>query len=146
MSAYRANSKLAAYQSVSVHGGIASADPHRLVLMLIDGALERLAMARGCIERNERGDIAKKAQLLQQCVSIITELRGSLNLSEGGQVAQNLSDLYEYMLRRLLIANADNNLDCVREVASLLNEIRSAWVAIGPEVRQVAQVAMAAQG
>jgi flagellar protein FliS len=131
VSAYARNSKVAAYQSVSVHGGVASADPHRLVLMLMDGALERMAIARGYIER---GQIAKKAQALHQCVSIVNELRGSLNLAQGGPLAQNLSDLYDYMLRQLLRANVDSDLNCVKEVASLMGEIRGAWLAIGPEV------------
>jgi len=132
VSAYARNSKVAAYQSVSVHGGVAGADPHRLVLMLMDGALERMAIARGYIER---GQIAKKAQALHQCVSIVNELRGSLNLAQGGALAQNLSDLYDYMLRQLLRANVDSDLKCVKEVASLMGEIRGAWLAIGPEVR-----------
>lgn len=135
MSAYGRNSKLAAYQSVSVHGGVASADPHRLVLMLMDGALERLATARGCLER---GEIGRKAQLLSNCVSIVSELRGSLDPARGGELAHNLSDLYDYMLRQLLRANVDNNAGCIQEVAGLLGEIRSAWVAIGPQARQAA--------
>jgi len=139
VSAYARNSKLATYQSVSTHGAIASADPHRLVLMLMDGALERLAMARGCLERKQRGDIARKAQLLSQCVSIVAELRGSLNMEQGGPLAQNLSDLYEYMTRQLLRANVDNHIGCITEVMSLMGEIRSAWIAIGPQVRQTAQ-------
>lgn len=132
MSAYGTKSKLAAYQSVSIHGGVSDADPHGLVLMLMDGALDRVTIARGCLER---GEIARKAQLLSSCTTIIAELRGSLNLQEGGALAVNLSQLYEYMMRQLLRANVDNNGDCLREVASLLGEIRSAWVAIGPVVR-----------
>lgn len=132
MSGYARNSKLAAYQSVSVHGSVAGADPHRLVLMLMDGVLERLAVARACVER---GDIARKAQLLHSCTTLITELRGSLNLKDGGELARNLSDLYEYMARQTLRANAENKPELIREVTSLLAEIRGAWVAIGPEIR-----------
>ena len=135
MSSYARNSKLAAYQSISAHGGVAGADPHRLVLMLMDGTLERLAIARGCMERRGRGDVGRKAQLLTQCVSMIGELRGGLNLQQGGELARNLSDLYEYMTRQLLRANADNNAGFITEVQGLLGEIRSAWIAIGPEVR-----------
>ena len=132
---YARNSKLAAYQSISAHGGVAGADPHRLVLMLMDGTLERLSIARGCMERRGRGDVGRKAQLLTQCVSMIGELRGGLNTEQGGELARNLSDLYEYMTRQLLRANADNNAGFVTEVQGLLGEIRSAWIAIGPEVR-----------
>jgi flagellar protein FliS len=131
VNAYSRNAKLAAYQSNAVHGGVAAADPHGLVLMLMNAAVERLTTARGCIERRE---IVQKAKLLHSCVRIVGELRGTLNLSAGGAIAQNLSDLYEYMARRLLRANIDNDIACVNEVLSLLGEIRSAWVAIGPEV------------
>jgi flagellar protein FliS len=131
VNAYSRNAKLAAYQSNAVHGGVAAADPHGLVLMLMNAAVERLTTARGCIERRE---IVQKAKLLHSCVRIVGELRGTLNLSAGGAIAQNLSDLYEYMARRLLRANIENDIACINEVLSLLGEIRSAWVAIGPEV------------
>ena len=132
MSAFARNSKVAAYQSVSVHGTVAGADPHRLVLMLMDGILERLNIACACIER---GDIGRKAQLLSSCTTLIAELRGSLNLRDGGPLARNLSDLYEYMARQLLRGNVENKAHYLREVSSLLGEVRSAWVAIAPEVR-----------
>ena len=135
VSSYARNSKLAAYQTVAVHGGVAHADPYALVLMLMDAAVERMAIARGCIER---GDTKRQAGLLHSCVNIIAELRGSLNLAKGGTLAQNLSDLYEYMIRRLLLANTSSDTRCITEVSGLLEEIRSAWVAIGPEVRKAA--------
>jgi flagellar secretion chaperone FliS len=125
------NSKVAAYQTVSVHGGVASEDPHKLVLMLMDGALDRLALARGF---GDRGDIARKAQVLHSCITIITELRGSLNLEQGGPLAQSLNELYAYMLRQLMRAIADGGVAYVQEVSSLLGEIRGAWAAIGSQV------------
>ena len=134
MNAYARNSKLAAYQSVSAHGNVAAADPHRLVLMLMDGVMERLAKARGCIER---GEIVHKAKLLHSCVTLLTELRGSLNIHQGGALARNLSELYEYMMRQVMRANLESNVEYVKEVTSLLGEVRSAWMAIGPEVRKV---------
>jgi flagellar secretion chaperone FliS len=139
LSSFASKSGLAAYRSVSVHGSVANADPHGLVLMLFDGASERLTKARSCIER---GEIARKAQLLHSCVILIAELRGSLNLTEGGTLAQNLSNLYEYMARQLLLANLESDAKRVAEVLGLLNEIRSAWVAIGPEVRGGGQQAV----
>jgi flagellar secretion chaperone FliS len=137
------NPKLAVYQSVSVHGSIACADPHALVQMLMDGALERMQTARACLERR---DIVRKAKLLHSCVRIIAELRGSLNLEAGGPLAQNLSDLYDYMMRRLLQANAESDAACIAEVMSLLGQIRSAWVAIGPEVQARGATAATAAG
>ena len=121
------NSKLAAYQSVAVHGGIAADDPHHLVLMLMDGAIYRIAAARGCLERR---DLAQKAQLLQRAVAIIAELRGSLDHQQGGTLAQNLAELYEYMTRQLLRANAENKTHFLDEVTGLLGEVRAAWVVV----------------
>jgi len=134
---YGPNAKLAAYQSVSVHGGLANADPHAMVLMLMDAALERMSIARGCIERKE---IARQASLLHSCVQIIGELLGSLNMSEGGPLAQNLSNLYEYIINRLILANSQSDSAGVLEAASLLDEIRGAWFAIGAEVRNAPRV------
>ena len=132
MSSFARKSGLATYQSVSAHGGVAHADPYGLVLMLFNAAAERMTAARGCIER---GQTVRKAKLLHSCVTLIAELRGSLNMTEGGPLAQNLSNLYEYMTRQLLLANVRSDAALVTEVLSLLNEIRSAWIAIGPEVR-----------
>jgi flagellar secretion chaperone FliS len=133
VNAYSRNAKVAAYQSNAVHGGVAAADPHGLILMLMNSAVERLTTARGCIERRET---VQKAKLLHSCVRILGELRGTLNVTEGGAIAENLSDLYDYMSRRLLRANVENNVACINEVLSLLGEIRSAWAAIGPQVRE----------
>ena len=124
--------KLAAYSSAQAHGGVAAADPHRLVVMLMDGALERIATARGCLTR---GDTAEKARLINRAVSIIGELRSSLDFKGGGQIATNLGELYDYMCRRLLKATAENRVEMLDEVTKLLNEIRTAWVAIPNEAR-----------
>jgi flagellar protein FliS len=104
--------------------------------MLMSAAKERIATARGCIERRE---VAHKARLLHSCVTIIAELQGTLNMAEGREVAQNLSALYDYMIRQLLLGNAADNIVCLTEVENLLGELRSAWIAIGPEVRQSPQ-------
>lgn len=134
-----ARKSLAAYQTVSAHGAVADADPHRLVQMLMDAAMERMSTARACIERDET---TRKASLLHSSVTLIAELRGSLNMKDGGALAQNLSALYEYMAHQLLMANVQNDVSKITEVMSLLTEIRSAWVAIGPEVRKGNQGAM----
>ena len=125
--------KLAAYSSAQAHGGVAAADPHRLIVMLLDGALERIATARGCMTR---GDTAEKARLINRAVSIIGELRSSLDLNSGGPIAVNLGELYDYMCRRLLKATAENRVEMLDEVTKLLNEIRTAWVAIPNEARR----------
>ena len=126
------SSNLAAYQSAAAHGGVAASDPHRLIVMLMDGALERIATARGCMQRRET---AEKARLINRAVSIVGELRNSLDLRNGGQIAANLAELYEYICRRLLLATSENRIEMLDEVSGLLQEIRSAWLAIAPEAR-----------
>ncbi|HEX4267986.1 MAG TPA: flagellar export chaperone FliS [Steroidobacteraceae bacterium] len=136
MNPYSPQSKLAAYRSVSAHGAVADNHPHALVLTLFDATLERLNAARACIERSET---RRMASLLHSAVVLIAELRGSLDLQNGGPLAQNLSNLYEYMTRRLMHANLNSDAEAVTEVARLLVEIRGAWAAIGPEVRGQSQ-------
>ena len=129
-------SKLAAYRSTSAHAGVAAADPHRLIVMLMDGALERIAAARGHMTNGSGGE---KAQLLQRAVAIIDELRNSLNIKAGGELSHNLDALYEYMCMRLTQANSSNKPEMLDEVSRLLNEIRSAWLQLPAQGR--AQVA-----
>lgn len=133
MQGYGRSSNLAAYQSAAAHGGVAASDPHRLIVMLMDGAIERIVTARGCMQRNAT---AEKARLVNRAVSIIGELRNSLDLRTGGQIAANLAELYDYMCRRLLRATTENRVKMLDEVSTLLQEIRSAWVAIAPEARR----------
>lgn len=132
VSLYSPQSKVAAYRSVNAHGIVASSDPHALVLALFDAILGRLTAARACIEQ---GQIARKAGLLHSSVTLLGELRGSLDIQKGGSLAQNLRDLYEYMVRRVLHANLNNDTAAISEVLGLLGEIREAWAAIGPEVK-----------
>ena len=132
MKAYNRPNSLAAYQSVATHGGVAAADPHRMIVMLMDGALERLAQARGCIAN---GALIDKNQLISTAIAIIDELRVSLDLKAGGPIAANLDDLYDYMCRQLIKANLNNRVETLDEVSHLLNEIRSAWIALPAEAR-----------
>ena len=131
--AFNRPSSLAAYQSVATYGGVAAADPHRLIVMLMDGALERLAKAKGCMTNN--GATADKNQLISASIAIIDELRISLDLKGGGAIAANLDDLYDYMCRQLVRANLESRVETLDEVSHLLGEIRSAWIALPAEAR-----------
>jgi flagellar secretion chaperone FliS len=130
-------SKLAAYRSTSAHAGVAAADPHGLILMLMDGALDRIATARGLMSNGSGA--AERAQLLHRAVAIIDELRNSLNFKAGGDVSINLDALYEYMCTRLMQASASSKPEWLDEVSRLLNEIRAAWLLLPAQGR--AQVA-----
>ncbi len=81
------------------------------------------------------GIVSEKNQLLSTAIAIIDELRVSLDVKAGGPIAANLEDLYDYMCRQLVKANLHNRIETVDEVAHLLGEIRSAWIALPPEAR-----------
>lgn len=130
------------YQTVGNYSGTAYANPHRLVQMLMDGFLDRLAQAKGAMERRE---IASKGEYISKAISILDGLRVGLDHERGGEIATNLDDLYAYMQRRLVEANASNDPEGLEECASLMREIKSAWDAIPPELqtRDAAEAAAA---
>src|SRR3990172_7614903 len=115
------------YQQLGLQSAVESASPHRLIQMLMDGALEKISAAKGHMGR---GEIALNGSHISWAISIIGGLRISLDKSAGGEIAQNLDDLYGYMERRLLQANLHDDPAMLDEVASLLREIKSAWDAI----------------
>lgn len=130
---YAMRKELNQYRQAGPIAEIAVADPHRLIQMLFEGALERIAVARGAIAQ---GNLALKAKKITQAMDIIGELRGSLNLAEGGELAANLDALYDYMQRRLLAGNARNDPQPLEEVAGLLREIKAGWDAIPEQMRR----------
>jgi len=115
---------ISAYQQFGVRTEIESASPHRLIQMLINGALAKMRVARTC---TEHGDIVGKCENIDWAIAIIGGLRGSLNLEDGGVIAANLDGLYEYMCRQLALANARSDVDLIDEVVSLLGEIKAGW-------------------
>lgn len=125
-----ARSALNNYNAVRAETGIIGANPHGLVTMLLDGALEKVAIAKGHMSRDE---VAEKGACISRVITILDGLRSSLDKSAGGTLAQNLDDLYDYMDRCLLRANYENNVGLLDEVSGLLAEIRNAWVAIAQQ-------------
>jgi flagellar protein FliS len=128
MNAYQAAQN---YSSTKVHSGVEDASPHRLIQMLFEGALERIAQAKGAMQQNQ---IARKGELIGKAINIIGGLQGSLNDTDGGELAGNLDDLYDYIIRRLTQANFANDMSMLDECGRLLGEIKSAWDAIGSQV------------
>lgn len=127
MSQVKSQAALKQYAQVGAHSGIVYANPHQLVQMLLSGALDRVAMAKGYMSR---GDIGQKVECIGRTIAIIDGLRMSLNKEMGGELARNLDDLYDYMARKLLEANTQDKSELLDEVASLLGEIKDAWDAI----------------
>ncbi len=114
------------------------ATPHRLVQMLMEGALDKISIARGAIERQ---DIQTRHDHIFWAVAIIDGLRSGLDFEKGGEVAANMDSLYDYMRRRLNEANAANSIDTLDEVSSLMKEIKDAWDAMPEQIRMAKSTA-----
>jgi len=125
-----AMSAMKQYQSVNTNAQLVDATPHRLIQMLMEGGLTRLAQAKGAMERN---DVALKGTLIGKAIDIVGGLRQGLNLEAGGEVAANLDSLYIYMTTRLVEANRKNDPTILDEVAGLLREIKSGWDGISQQ-------------
>lgn len=118
-----------AYARVGLESGVMSASPHQLIVMLLDGAKSAMVRARILMQQ---GDIANKGIALSKAIDIITNgLKAGLDV-EGGELAENLSALYDYMAQRLMIANLHNDVKVIEEVEALLENIADAWRQIGP--------------
>jgi len=123
------NHAVATYQRIGVETGVESADPHKLVLMLFEGAQEALARAKLHIQRKE---ISEKGKMLSKAIMIIDHgLKASLDMNVGGDLVIKLYALYEYTVNQLIIANAQNNIERIDEVNKLLSELHDAWKQIG---------------
>ncbi|MBD7978344.1 MULTISPECIES: flagellar export chaperone FliS [Pseudomonas] len=117
-------SALKQYQQVNTHAQVSEASPHRLIQMLLAGALDRIAQAQGAMSRDQ---IELKGMLIGKAIDIVGGLREGLNLETGGELAANYDRLYDYMSRRLIEANRKNDAKILDEVAGLLREIKAGW-------------------
>jgi flagellar protein FliS len=120
-----------AYAKVGMETGVIAANPHKLIVMLFEGAQIALINAQ---QHMDRGNIAEKGKAISKAIMIIENgLRASLDKSVGGEIALNLDALYEYMSSRLLLANMNNQPELIAEVQTLLADIKGAWDKITPD-------------
>lgn len=130
------------YAHTRAQGEVEFASPHRLVQLLMNGALDRVATAKGCMARRQ---FELKGMQINWAISLINGLRTSLDMEHGGPLAEHLEDLYQYMVRRLAEAHGDNDVGKLDEVSRLLREIKSAWDAIPDEVTRMSRAELEAQ-
>jgi len=127
---YVAANKRAAnrYADVQTNSGLGEESPHRLIQMLMEGFLARINSAKGAIAN---GDLEAKSRYISLAMGIVGGLNEALDVKQGGELAQNLRSLYEYINFRLLEASSEKSEEKLNEVASLMREIKQAWDAIG---------------
>lgn len=128
------NPFLRSYQQTRV-SEVFTASPHKLIEICLAGALERIAIAKGAMQH---GDLGEKARRIAAAAAIVEHLKVSLDLRAGGDLARNLDQLYDYIIRRLTQANAANEVEGLDEVTGLLGQIKSGWDGLAAnEVRAV---------
>lgn len=125
------------YRQNHIQGGVAAATPHRLVQMLMEGVQEKLLAAKGYMAAK---NIAKKGEHISWAITIIDSLRACLNMEAGGEIAENLSRLYDYMETRLLEANIKNDPVIIDEVGQLMAQVKFGWDSIPAEFHGDADV------
>ncbi len=119
-----------AYSSVAIESGVQAADPHKLILMLYEGAMLALADAK---QQMAQRQVAAKGKSLSKAIMIIENgLKASLDVKAGGELGEHLAALYDYMCSQLLVANLHNRPEIIDEVSRLLGELRGAWEQIKP--------------
>jgi flagellar protein FliS len=129
-------SPTAAYASVGLETSVPTADPHKLILLLFEGAKVAISSAK---MHMTLGNIPEKGRLISNAIDIITNgLKASLDYEAGGDLSAKLGALYDYMAQRLLWANLKNDTAALDEVMSLLSELHGAWVQIAPTNEQAA--------
>ncbi len=118
-------SAINAYQTVQVDAAVLGASPHELIAKLFNKAIDSITEAKTYMQN---GDITAKSQHIKIAISIIADgLQSSLNMEAGGELAERLNALYEYMVQRLMKAHIANDTAILDEVASLLREIKLGW-------------------
>ena len=121
------------YHKVNTQTSIVDADPHRLIQLLLDGALERMSIAKNRIQAR---DFEGKNKFLNKAIEIVGGLRGFLDFEKGGQLAAQLEALYDYIERRLFEANVRNDSAMIDECYGLLLQVKSGWDGIRDQAKQ----------
>ncbi|MCY9827487.1 flagellar export chaperone FliS [Vibrio chagasii] len=115
---------LQAYKKVSVDSQLTAASPHKIVQMLMAGAIERLIQGKAAMQA---GNIPVKGERLGKALDIIISLRSCLSMDDGGDIAKNLDQLYEFMITQISAANHKNDPQTIDDVIDIIREIKSAW-------------------
>ncbi len=126
---YPSTFRRAANHYANVHNASVTQDasPHHLIQMLMDGFLARINSAKGAMQRSEW---EMKSIYISKAISIVGGLSEALDLKQGGEIALNLSRIYDYINRRLIQASRENSTEKLDEVAALMREIKEGWDAI----------------
>lgn len=120
------------YEGIDTAGQVATANPHQLIVLLFDGALDCIATAKACMQR---GEVAPKGESISRAIGVIAHLRGCLDKERGGELATRLDALYAYITRGLYYANSYDDAGKLDELAGLLRQVEDGWMGIPEALR-----------
>lgn len=118
------------YQHTNLESAVNEASPHKLVELLLRGAIEKINLSKQLMDQSQ---LELKGINISHAISIIDSLQASLNKEKGGEIAEKLFDLYDYSIRKLIEANLKNDQNILDEIVNLLNTVKSAWDDISDE-------------
>lgn len=118
-----------AYKETGTSTAIIDATPYQLTALLFKALLDKLAIAEGAISR---GDVLARCDAISKATNIVMELKSTLDLENGGDVANELDRLYEFSISELLDANSQKSIEKIRSVRAVISQINEAWIQISP--------------
>lgn len=121
-----------AYQNVGGRDQASTADPYEIIQMLMAGAIQKLAIAKGAIERN---DYSVKSENLTKALSIVNALQDGLDMSVESELVTNMFELYDFVKRQIIDASARNSIDAVDSSINVMRNLKEGWDAIPYEAR-----------
>ncbi|MDW2189299.1 flagellar export chaperone FliS, partial [Vibrio sp. 1733] len=118
------------YQQVDLDAQAAAANPHQLVIMLIDGLLDEIERIRGHLAAKR---LAEKGAGINKCMNILIGLTSALDDENGGEIAENLRQLYDFCQVELYYASVQNDADRLMNVERVMGNIREGWMNFGQQ-------------
>jgi len=113
-----------AYQNVNKQADRQEKDPYKVIAILMSNALESINIAKITMLQNQ---IEEKGRFISLAITLIDGLKASLDMEKGGEISENLNNLYEYLMARLVEANLKNDVDMLDEVHGLLSTVKEGW-------------------
>ncbi len=130
------NKFAAQYANNYVETAVSEASPHKLVEMLYDGAIKHLKIAKVFFEQR---NFEKKSEHVNKALSIVTALKAGVDVEKGGEVAENLFELYDYCHRLIFKASAANDTEALDEVVELLESLDDAWKSLPEQYKKASK-------
>ncbi|AYO22391.1 flagellar export chaperone FliS [Vibrio owensii] len=118
------------YQQVDLDAQAASANPHQLVVMLIDGLLDEIERIRGHLASSR---LEAKGVSINKCMNILIGLSSALDDENGGEIAENLRQLYDFCQIELYYASTQNDAARLDNVERVMGNVREGWMNFGQQ-------------